>query len=163
MPSVGCVAVKHFPNATISEYGVYRNEPFAMMAEIYVRGPIKASVDATFLRNYTGGVLWDSPEYHSGHHNHGVAIVGWGYDEDRGAQYWLVRNSWGVYWGEMGFFRVELGKNVIMIESNVAWATPRTFSLTNVPCSAEGECFVHQDYVDPSKDIAAVKRRLRGK
>lgn len=63
----------------------------------------------------------------------------------------------------MGFFRVEMGKNLLMIESNVAWATPGTFSTTNYPCSEDGaNCLAHHDYVDPSNDMAAVQRRLRG-
>jgi hypothetical protein len=65
-------------------------------------------------------------------------------------------------WGEMGFFRVELGKNLLMIESNVAWATPGTFSTTNYPCSeGSGNCLAHHDYVDPSNDMELVERRLR--
>lgn len=53
---------------------------------------MKASVDATMLVDYAGGVMWDAPEYHSVKHNHGVSIVGWGYDEEKDSQYWIVRN-----------------------------------------------------------------------
>lgn len=96
MPGVGCVALSHFPNATVAEYGRYQNVgAFPIMAEIFMRGPVKASVDATLLVNYTGGVMWDEPKYRSDHHNHGVSITGWGYDEKRKKQYWIVRNSWG--------------------------------------------------------------------
>ena len=42
--------------------------------------------------------------------------MGWEYDEDTDTQYWIVRNSWGQYWGELGFFRIELGKNLLGIE-----------------------------------------------
>jgi cathepsin X len=68
----------------------------------------------------------------------------------------------------MGFFRVELGKNLLMIESNVAWATPGTFSTVKYPCSkgkdgGDTNCLAHHEYVDPSHDLAAVQRRLRGK
>lgn len=100
MPGMGCVALKQFPNATVAEYGRYENDVFAMMSEIWMRGPIKASVDATMLVNYTGGVMWDEPKYRSDHHNHGVSIVGWGYDDMKDKQYWIIRNSWGyVYFG----------------------------------------------------------------
>jgi cathepsin X len=62
----------------------------------------------------------------------------------------------------MGFFRVELGKNLLMIESNVAWATPGTFSTVNYPCFDDGaNCLAHHDYIDPSNDMVAVQRRLR--
>jgi len=39
----------------------------------------------------------------------------------------------GQYWGELGFFRIELGKNLLMIESNVAWATPGAYTVSNFP------------------------------
>lgn len=94
-PGGTCQAVTQFPNATVAEYGTYRYDVFAVQAEILFRGPVKASVDAGPLVNYTGGVLWDAPEYESDHHNHGVSIVGWGYDEESDRQYWIVRNSWG--------------------------------------------------------------------
>lgn len=95
-----CRAVESFPNATISEYGVYKHVPlsqieFILKAEIYLRGPVKASVDAVPLVNYTGGVLWDAPAYRSTTHNHGVSIIGWGTSpEHDDKQYWIVRNSW---------------------------------------------------------------------
>jgi cathepsin X len=96
--------------------------------------------------------MWDAAEYRTNHHNHGVEIVGWGYDEEKDLQYWIVRNSWGQYWGEMSFFRVELGKNLLMIESNVAWATPGTFSVWKCTKDGKGQAcgLAHYEYEDPS-------------
>ena len=32
--------------------------------------------------------------------------------------YWVVRNSWGEWWGEGGWFRIERGTNALGIESH---------------------------------------------
>ena len=157
-----CVAIREFPNATVQEYGTYHNHLHGIMAEIYARGPVKASINGRAIENYTGGIIHDDPALRNMTHNHGVSLVGWGWQEETDTQYWIVRNSWGQFWGELGFFRVELGKNLLGIENNVAWATPGTFSISNFPCAEDGHnCRTVHHYVDPSNSIRSVKRRLR--
>lgn len=85
-----------------------------MKAEIYRRGPIIAGINSHPLINYKGGIFRDNSADRT--ITHEVSIVGWGYDEEQNCSYWIVRNSWGEYWGELGFFKVEMGKNILAIE-----------------------------------------------
>jgi cathepsin X len=73
---------------------------------------------------YSGGVFC---EKRSGpaEINHEVSLVGWGKDADTGKRFWVGRNSWGTYWGEMGFFRIEMGQNNNGIEEACVWAAPK--------------------------------------
>ena len=72
--------------------------------------------------------------------DHVISVVGWGKDDASDKQYWIVRNSWGEYWGEMGYIRVELGNNALDLESQCAWAVPKDFTVVgnNFPCYEDG-------------------------
>jgi len=135
-----CVGLKFFPNATVSEYGHITGAD-AMKKEIWTRGPIACGVSADPILDYEGGIL-DVPHADK-EVDHIISIAGWGYDKETDSQYWLIRNSWGEYWGEMGWFRVKLGENQLGLESDCAWAVAGSFTTKNVPCGEGGDgCLV---------------------
>mmetsp|Transcript_25040 Transcript_25040/g.27760 ORF Transcript_25040/g.27760 Transcript_25040/m.27760 type:complete len:326 (-) Transcript_25040:286-1263(-) len=144
-----CVGLRHFPNASILEFGSVSGE-LKMQAEILARGPIACGINAEPILQYTGGVydgLGESQQV-----NHVVSVVGWG--TENGQNYWLVRNSWGEYWGEMGMFRLKRGGNRLGLEAECAWATPKAWTEKNFACYEDGSnCAVKTEtsfYKDPS-------------
>ena len=164
---LGCGEVDIFPNATVAEYGtIIKFNIDAIKAEIFVRGPVAASINGKELHTYTGGIFNNTNA--SNRTTHIVSIVGWGVDKESGMEYWRCRNSWGEFYGEMGFFRIgPIGRNVLGVESEVVWATPGQWTEHNVPCWEDGSnCQKNNSqpntgyYTDPSKDfLAALSQR----
>ncbi|TNJ28604.1 Cathepsin L [Giardia muris] len=58
--------------------------------------------------------------------DHQVAFAGYG--KYRGQDVWLVRNSWGEYWGIRGFFMVPIGANTLCIETRAYVGSPAYFT-----------------------------------
>jgi len=131
-PRGKCVGITKYPNATIKEYGSISGAD-AMAKEIHARGPIACGIDAAPILDYQGGIVSDAGESI----DHVISVVGWGSDEKDG-QYWIVRNSWGEYWGEMGYVRVAKGNNALHLEEQCSWAVPDTFTTSNFPCNEDG-------------------------
>merc|ERR1711977_701472 len=112
--------LNHYPNATISDYGSISGKA-AMMKEIFNRGPIACGIDAGPLLNYEKGIITKK----SDDTDHVISVTGWGTDPTEGF-YWIVRNSWGEYWGEMGYVRV--GEGALHVEDQCSWAVPKDFT-----------------------------------
>lgn len=72
-------------------------------------GPVAASVTTSskVFQFYKGGII-SSPDC-SGETSpvdSAVTIVGFGHDHHLNVEYWLVKNSWGLTWGDHGFGRI---------------------------------------------------------
>jgi hypothetical protein len=73
---------------------------------IYDHGPVAVTVAVnSAFQGYDDGVFnacWD------GALNHAVVLVGW--DDNQGSNgVWILRNSWGTWWGEGGYMWIEYG------------------------------------------------------
>ena len=137
-PSSGgtCSEIAQYPQILIDDYGSISGQA-AMQKEIYARGPIACGIDASPILNYTKGVFVKKGLFQMV--DHVISVVGWGVED--GQSYWIVRNSWGEYWGEMGYIRVGFGS--LKVESQCAWATVKDYTapekLNQVHCYEGGE------------------------
>lgn len=76
----------------------------SIKAAVYNYGPVAACVYVgPAFQAYNGGVF---NACESGVINHVVLIVGW--DDNQGANgVWIIKNSWGTWWGEAGYMRIQ--------------------------------------------------------
>lgn len=114
-----CTGLSHYPNVSIADYGSISGSS-AMMKEIFNRGPIACGIAAGPLLNYEQGIVTKR----DGGVDHIISVVGWGTDAEAG-KYWVVRNSWGEFWGEYGYVRVAFG--ALGLDS-CNWATVKDFT-----------------------------------
>lgn len=84
------------------------NNYTALMNAVAKLGPVVVNVAADNWHFYEKGVFKDH-----GHSvartdvNHVVVLMGYGTDTETGEDYWLVRNSYGLFWGEGGYIRLK--------------------------------------------------------
>ena len=107
-----------------------------MKKEIFNEGPIACGINAEKILDYHGGII--NKPHALKIVNHIISIVGWGYSENIDKEYWIIRNSWGEYWGERGFLRIVAGENQLGVENECAWAIPDTWTELNYPCNEDG-------------------------
>lgn len=132
--TAGCKPLTNFIGYGVSDHGSVKGEE-NMMKEIYARGPISCTLGAdglmlTFQDN--AGVkregVWVQDALPPV--DHLVEVAGWG-ETSSGLKYWVIRNSWGTYWGEAGWFRLRRGVDQNSIEKDCSWAVP-TFDDMNL-------------------------------
>jgi len=84
-----------------------------MKTHVYA-SPMASSIDASYLDDYDYGVYEDSrccdqtedPEC-MWMTNHDITVVGYGHE--LGKDYWLIKNSWGKWFGEDGYVKIKRG------------------------------------------------------
>merc|ERR1712001_628901 len=90
---------------TISGQTAIPHSEDALQKAIASVGPVNVGVYASTWSHYSGGIFDESC---NGGINH--AVLGVGYDTNEG--YWIIKNSWGTSWGEEGYIRLVMGKDM---------------------------------------------------
>jgi len=86
---------------------VNRNDAMSTMSAL-ATGPLSVVVAAVPFLHYDGGVFngCSTKNGTTGTTlDHGVQLVGYGFDQGLSQNYWIIRNSWSTSWGENGFIR----------------------------------------------------------
>eukprot|EP00931_Biecheleriopsis_adriatica_P053829 TRINITY_DN315_c0_g1_i12.p1 TRINITY_DN315_c0_g1~~TRINITY_DN315_c0_g1_i12.p1 ORF type:complete len:341 (-),score=63.04 TRINITY_DN315_c0_g1_i12:434-1456(-) len=133
--TVECMAMprENWVGYGVSDYGTLSGEE-AMMEEIFSRGPITCSMvaDDPFVYNYTRNAAahegvyaldWSHTNFTEEQVDHNVEVTGWG-ETDSGVKYWVMRNSWGSAWGDLGWGKMRRGVNELLIERECDWSVP---------------------------------------
>jgi hypothetical protein len=110
-----------------------RNMTESMMCSIYNYGPITIgfSVYQAFLKFYNipgnANKIYTAQDFINSYRakpekslgGHAVVITGWGTTDAASVDYWVVRNSWGVKWGDGGYFRIERNIDAKLAAANI--------------------------------------------
>ncbi|XP_067661394.1 cathepsin O-like [Haliotis asinina] len=89
-----------------------------MVQMLSMVGPLTVTVDASTWNNYIGGII----RFHcSNYNNHAVQIVG--YDLRGDVPFYIVRNSWGVDFGDNGYLYIKYGDNLCGLAERVSTVT----------------------------------------
>jgi len=103
-----CRANDHSSGVSLTGYvNITEASETDLMDAVAGAGPVAVAIDASApdFRYYESGVYY-SDVCKNGLQDLDHAVLAVGYGSSSGQDFWLVKNSWSVYWGENGFVRM---------------------------------------------------------
>lgn len=97
--------------ATVSGYVDLPEGDEEKLKEVVAQtGTVSVAIDASHgsFQSYSSGI-YDEPDCSTSNLDHAVLVVGYGSQD--GADYWLVKNSWGESWGDNGYILMSRNNN----------------------------------------------------
>ena len=108
------VKVKSFKTESI-EWGDHPEQNLAYNVATYGPIPVGINSDSYQFELYRNGIL--KPTDCGKNIDHAVLVVGYT------PTYWIVKNSYGQYWGDNGYFYLQRGTNTCGIDSYSSFVT----------------------------------------
>lgn len=105
-----CTSSSTTSKISIKGYGVLAKSDEQLLKELVAaQGPVAVALDAKDdFYSYSDGVYIDAT-CRNNSYTHAMVIVGYG--REKGVDYWLVKNSWGVSWGINGYIKMARNRN----------------------------------------------------
>ncbi|XP_040184844.1 cathepsin W-like isoform X2 [Rana temporaria] len=95
----------------IYDFQMLAKDETEMTSYVGNHGTLTVIINGVLLQHYKNGIVDNLPQNCNPDYNdHAVLIVG--YVNKKHIPYWIVKNSYGPNWGEKGYFRIFLGKNM---------------------------------------------------
>lgn len=156
-PDTGAPLVLFAPVVAIGEHSSYPGEA-ELMQEIYDHGPVAITMEVyEDLYAYSSGVYRHITGSYQG--GHAVVVVGWGSDGATG--YWIVKNSWGTWWGDEGYFLVARADQANCAFANWSWTcaveAPAVSAVTPAPVASD---LLAQNYPNPFNPTTVIRYRV---
>jgi len=134
------------------------NQARPLMQALVKEGPVVVAADARDWYNYKSGIFDGCGQ--DAIPNHSVMVRGYG--TTSGQKYWLIQNSWGTKWGELGLIRL------LRHDDEDSWCGTDTKPQEGVGCDADanknftvcGTCGLLFDAVVPQLGQVAIGQPL---
>jgi len=83
-----------------------------LQAALKSEGPIAVGINANQMQFYSSGIDVCTSQDPI---NHAVLLVGYGNSD--GEEYWIIKNSWGISWGQQGYYYISTAKGACGVQT----------------------------------------------